>query len=215
MPFAERVAAERARGPPAAQQALTVLDHARRLLPSEQDPCHCPRCGAAGPAAAANRGSLSEPCLPTFVGGGLTFPLPNHLARHEDHPVHISVVSQLHRTNHPLRFHRLFEFEVGAHRDRRWAGQVGEHLGQPARQEYDLFFLQLQRDQLVALAGLQIEHTLARRAYGPDCHTDRVGKVERSAQRYLLGDSPGSVFTVARPEGPVQFSSVTLGAAWP
>jgi len=96
----------------------------------------------------------------------------------DHHPVGYRVVGELHRADGPLRLNWFLELEFALGRDRRRGGKVGEHFAQPTCKEKHLVLLELQGHNLVVLAGLEVEDTLARRPYRSNGHSRGARQVE-------------------------------------
>jgi hypothetical protein len=130
--------AERAGGATRRDEGLAASDERRGLLTSDDQ--------SADGAALVVGGRL-------FNGG---------LLRDQHHPVGLAVVGELHGTDRPFGLDRLFQVEVGWKHPR--GGQVGEQLTEELAERRELLLLQLQADQPMLVAGLEVEGPVAWRA---------------------------------------------------
>src|SRR5579875_1236942 len=185
MVLAQGVAAQRAGGAAGSHQGLASFDQGGGLLPADGQP------GDRAPRACAR----------------LALFLRAHFERHYDHLVGGRVVAELHGPHRPFGYYWLLELDVWL----RWrrAGQVGQDLVQAAGQQQDLFLFQLEGDELVVLASLQVEGTLAGRADGSQRYPAGVGEVERRAHRRPLPASGTRSASWSRPAS--QLTAPTLG----
>ena len=100
------------------------------------------------------------------------------LLGHQHDLVGLAVVVEPQGPDRPFGEHRLLQLEglVGDHRADR--GQVGEQLDQGLGQRPDLLLLELQGDELIVLASLQVEGPLADASDGADSQALHGGEIE-------------------------------------